>query len=111
MTESLAYEQLWCGFSQRTPNLYTSAFWDTLRGSVTSRSRYPVARDGADDEPTRVARPLSETHACYDLARRILDDLILPWEVGEFVGWMYSTPRAAARAMLDSITQFSGVRT
>jgi len=39
-----------------------------------------------------------------------LDDLMLPWEAIELVEWMYSTPRAAARAMLDLNSQLSGVR-
>lgn len=70
-----------------------------------------MAREGPDDDkPTRVARPLSETRAWYVFDRRILDDLILPWEVDELVEWMYSIPRAAARAMLDLIVQSSGVR-
>lgn len=35
---------------------------------------------------------------------------MLPWEAVELVEWMYSTPRAAARAMLDLVSQLSGVR-
>jgi hypothetical protein len=35
---------------------------------------------------------------------------MLPWEAVELVEWMYSTPRAAARAMLDLISQSSVVR-
>jgi hypothetical protein len=34
---------------------------------------------------------------------------MLPWEAVEVVEWMYSTPRAAARAMLDLKSQLSGV--
>jgi hypothetical protein len=35
---------------------------------------------------------------------------MLPWEAVELVEWMYSTPRAAVRAMLDLVSQSSGVR-
>jgi hypothetical protein len=35
---------------------------------------------------------------------------MLPWEVVELVEWMYSIPRAAARAMLALVAQSSGVR-
>ncbi|KAL0906897.1 hypothetical protein M5K25_025428 [Dendrobium thyrsiflorum] len=59
--------------------------------------------------PTRVASPWSETRASYDLVRRTLEDLMLPWETVGLCEWMYSMPRAAPRAMDNLVSQFRGV--
>ena len=66
-------------------------------------------RLGVEVGSARRARPKSETRASYDTVRRILDDLMLPWEIVEPCECMNVIAWAAPRAMPDLVSQFNGV--
>jgi hypothetical protein len=65
---------------------------------------------GEKEGPTSVGRPWSDTRASYLSVSRTLEDLMLPCDAAGPAVWMCATPRAAASAIADRVSQSSGVR-